>query len=297
MILVTGATGALGSATIDELLKHRSPSEVAGLVRQHSKAQALIARGVTVRIGSYEDTVALERALENVEKVMLVSAPDPNGRIHQHRNVLQAAKKAGIRHFVYTGFANGDVKRSAIRPFLEDLIDFEDEIRASGLPYTILRNSLYADGIPFFAGPNVLESGIRLPAGNGRVAFALRAEMGEAAARVMLSDAHYGKTYTLTGSQLYAYQDVSAILSRLTGKLITYVATDPDAFSADPGRPDLPELLRYIVGGFAADIAAGLYETVTGDLATLLGREPASLDEALLLLYGNLPQIIAENGQ
>ncbi|QEC52243.1 NAD(P)H dehydrogenase (quinone) [Anseongella ginsenosidimutans] len=285
MILVTGATGRLGSATIEHLLKHVSPESIVAFARDERKAKHWKETGVKVRFGAYDDTESLVRAMRDVEKILLVSAPDPNGRLQRHRNVLNAAKKAGVKHIAFTGMATNDIRTSVIKPFMEDLFNFEDELRESGMIYTILRNTLYTDGIALFAGENVFRTGIFLPAGHGRVAFALRREMGEAAANVLLQTGHENKTYIFTGSRLYSYEDVARVLSELSGKDITYTAADPGTFSDTLKGLGIPEIVVFVVNGFSADVSNGQYESVSRDLEIVLAREPASLKDGLKEVY------------
>ena len=102
MILVTGATGHLGTAVIQNLLKNTSADQVAALVRDESKASALKEQGVVIRIGNYDDTVSLDKAMERIEKVLLIAGTDEEKRLEQHGNVINAAKNAEVRCVAYT---------------------------------------------------------------------------------------------------------------------------------------------------------------------------------------------------
>jgi NAD(P)H dehydrogenase (quinone) len=280
MILVTGATGNLGSAAVSQLLKKISAKNIAVLARDVSKAKHLQEKGIDVRIGSYDDIPSLDLAMQGIEKVLLISS---NGqtRLQHHKNVLAAAKKARIKHIVYTGIAMKNIETAAIRPFMIDLIKTEDYILESGLIYTVLRNTLYAGGNPLYAGAKVFETGIYLPAGNGKAPFALRREMGEAAANILLQNGHENQTYEITGSDLYSFNDVANALSSLSGKTVKYTDADPETFPAKLAASGLPEIVVRIVSGFAADIKNHQFENVTKDLEKLLVRKPASLKESL----------------
>jgi len=168
--------------------------------------------------------------MQGIHKVLLISGIDAN-RLQQHKNVVNAAKKAGVQHIVYTGVAMKDVNTSAIKPLMESHFQTEEYLKASGVAYTFLRNNLYTDGILMFAGEKVVDTGIFLPAGNGCVPYALRREMGEAAANVLLQQGHENKTYTITGSRLYSYADVAEVLSKLSGKKVQYTDADAATFS------------------------------------------------------------------
>jgi NAD(P)H dehydrogenase (quinone) len=284
MILITGATGHLGAATVTHLLNKTNTANIVALARNEEKAKTLRDKGVEVRIGDFDDTASLDKAMQGIEKVLLVSTIDHN-RFQQHKNVVDAAKRAGVRHIVYTSVSMKDLSTSAIAGLMESHFQTEDYIKDSGLPFTILRNTLYTDGIPFFAGEQVFETGIYFPAGNGSVPFALRDEMGEATANVLLQDGHENKTYSVTGSKLYSYEDVASELSALSGKTITYAQANTAEYINKLKQTGMPEYLVDMLSGFGTDIKNKQFETVHNDLETLLGRKPASLKEGLKLIY------------
>ena len=285
MILVTGATGHLGSAAVSHLLKNTAADNIVAFARDENKADHLREKGIEVRIGTYDDISSLDVAMQGVEKLLLISGNGPN-RLQQHKNVIAAAKKAGIKHIIFTSIALKDMKTSAIRPLMEDLYQAEDFIKESGLTYTVLRNTPYTGATPLVGGEKVIETGISLPTGNGKVPFALRREMGEAAANVLLQNGHENKTYEITAGELYSYKDVADALSALSGKAVTYTDADPVTFPAKLKEFGLPEIVVLLVTGFSADIKNHEFEIVTNDLEKLLGRKPASLKEGLKEVFG-----------
>ena len=280
MILVTGATGHLGTAVISQLLKNTAARNIAAFARDENKAKDLKGKGIDIRIGSYDDISSLDLAMKGIEKLLLISGNGPT-RLQQHKNVVAAAKKAGVGHIVFTTIALKDMKTSALRPLMEDLYQAEDYIKQSGLTYTVLRNTLYAGATPLFGGEKVIQTGINLPTGNGKVPFALRREMGEAAANALLQNGHENKTYELTAGDLYSYKDVADALSVLTGKSVNYTDADPVTFPARLKEFGLPEIVVLLVTSFSADVKNHQFEIVTKDLEKLLGRKPASLKESL----------------
>jgi NAD(P)H dehydrogenase (quinone) len=280
MILVTGATGNLGSAVISHLLKNTATGNIVAFARDENKAKGLKEKGIEVRIGTYDDLSSLDLAMNGIEKLLLISSNGQN-RLQHHKNVLAAAKKAAIKHIVYTGIAMKNIETAAIRLYMEDLTKTEDYIKESGLTYTVLRNTLYTGGNPLYAGEKVFETGIRLPAGNGKAPFALRREMGEAAANTLLQNGHENQTYTITAGELYSYEDVAHALSDLSGRNVKYTDADPTTFPAKLKELGLPEIVVKIVTGFATDIKNHQFEMISKDLEKLLGRKPASLKESL----------------
>jgi NAD(P)H dehydrogenase (quinone) len=280
MILVTGATGHLGSAAVSHLLKNTAVDNIVAFARDENKAGHLKGKGIEVRLGTYDDISSLDLAMQGIEKLLLISGNGPN-RLQQHKNVVAAAKKAGIKHIIFTSIALKDMKTSAIRSLMEDLYQAEDYIKESGLTYTVLRNTLYTGATPLFAGEKVIKTGINLPTGNGKVPFALRREMGEAAANTLLQNGHENQTYEITGSNLYSYGDVANALSALSGKTVNYADADPVKFPIQLKEFGLPDIVVLLVTGFSADVKNHQFEIVTKDLEKLLGRKPAAIKEGL----------------
>jgi NAD(P)H dehydrogenase (quinone) len=285
MILVTGATGHLGSAVVSQLLKNTSAENIVAFARDENKAKHLREKGIEVRIGTYDNISSLDLAMQGIEKLLLISGNGPT-RLQQHKNVVAAAKKAGIKHIVFTTIALKDMKTAALRPLMEDLYEAEDYIKESGLTYTVLRNTLYTGATPLFGGEKVIKTGINLPTGNGKVPFALRREMGEAAANALLQNGHQNQTYEITGSYLYSYEDVAKELSALSGRTVNYTDADPVTFPTQLKELGLPEIVVLLVTGFSTDIKNHQFEIVTKDLEKLLGRKPASLNESLKEVFG-----------
>lgn len=284
MILVTGATGHLGTAVIDHLLQSTSKENFIALARREEKAKSLIDKGVQVRIGDFDDLASLEKAFQGIDKLLLISTVAHN-RAEQQKGVVDIAKKTGVKHIAYTGMSMKDLGSSAIKMLMESHFQTEDYIKESGLVYTFLRNSLYTDVIPMYVGEKVFETGIYLPAGNGKAPYALRREMGEAAANVLLQSGHENKTYYITGSELYSYTDVARILSELSGKHVPFIDADATEFPEKLKQFGVPEFYIFLTAGFAADLKNNQYEEVTSDLERLLGRKPATLKEALKEIY------------
>ncbi|WP_229374767.1 hypothetical protein [Fibrella rubiginis] len=141
------------------------------------------------------------------------------------------------------------------------------------------------DTIPQFVGPTVFERGIYLPAGNGKVALALRRDMGEAMANALAAGDSGNKLYKLTGSESYSFADVAAALTELSGKTVKYIAATKAAFEAGLKERGLPDVMVQRITGFITDISNGQEDQVSSDLGTLLGRKPASLKEGLKELY------------
>ena len=285
MILVTGATGHLGMVVIQTLLKNTSANQIAALVRDESKAAALKEKGVDIRIGSYDDVASLDKAVQGIEKALLIAGTDEENRVQQHQNVVNAAKKAGVHWIAYTSRTLKDRKTMA-NELMDGHFQTEDHIKASGLNYAIFRNVLYMDTIPqFVGGEKVFDTGIYLPAGQGRVSFALRSDLGEAIANALLKSGDDNRLYSLTGSESYSFDDVAAALTDLSGKKVDYKPADKPSFEAQMTGRGLPEPVVRRLIGFMTDIKNGQEDAVSPDLENLLGRRPASLQEGLKGLF------------
>ncbi|MEU6248193.1 SDR family oxidoreductase [Glycomyces sp. NPDC047010] len=284
-ILVTGATGHLGGAALDHLLTRLDAHAVVGLARTEEKAALLKAKGIEVRIGDYADPAALDAAMARVGRVLLVSSAEHGRLVELHTNVIAAAERAGVAHLVYTGTAVRDADASPLHAMLGAHFQTERRLAAGTVPFTVVRNSRYADALPFFTGPAVLEQGIALPGGTGRVPWALRREMAEAAANVLLQDGHEGRTYHLTGPQALTFAEIAAALSDATGTPVAYTDLDPETHTAQLRGAGVPEQGAAGLAGFLTDMREGRYDIDSTDLATLLDRTPTPLREALSEIY------------
>ena len=167
-LLITGATGQLGSQIVSELTAKYPIAQLSVLARSSEKGLPFTEKGITVKIGNYQDPSSLVEAMQGIDSVLLISSSDFNDRIGQHKNVIDAAKAAGVQHIFYTGVAIKDIETSPLKPLLGDHFETEEYIKQSGLTYTFLRNSLYADVVPMFIGANVLETGVFSLLGKGK---------------------------------------------------------------------------------------------------------------------------------
>ena len=287
MIAVTGATGQLGSQIVAQLAKRINPLEVIAVVRDEQKANALKELGVQVRIADYHNTEALKNAFTDVSKVMLVSSSDFNDRLQQHKNVVDAAKSAGVSGIVYTGVSMNDVNNSVLKDFMMDHYQTDEYIKNAGIDYTLLQHNLYAEVVPMFLGEQVTETGIFFPAGQGKVPFALRSEMAEAAANVLVSNEHKNRTYRINSSESYDFNKVAEAISIASGKAVSYTDADPVQFEGILRGANLPEPIIGMTLGFATAIKNGDFDFVSNDLEKLLGRKPAGAKEAMQELFGN----------
>jgi NAD(P)H dehydrogenase (quinone) len=286
MILVTGATGHFGQLTIDFLLKTGIPAnQISALIRSSDKAHDLKAKGINLVLGDYNDYASLLKAFSGVDKLLFISGNDIPNRIYQHERVVKAAKDASVRHVVYTsGERKDETPNSPLWLFAKAHFETERLLKESGLTYTILKNGLYMDFIPFFIGDVLKTETIYLPAGQGKVSFALRSEMAEAAANVLVSDGHENQVYDFVNTEAYSYNNVAMYISEITGKNINYVTPTPQEFTETLSKSDgaIPE---DFVGIVLAQ-AQGEGDVISHDLENLIGRKLTSLQSFLQEVYG-----------
>ncbi len=286
MILVTGATGNFGRAAIEFLLeKGCKSSEIVGFVRDRNKGRDLLEKKIELREGDYRDHASLLKAFQGIDKILLVSSNDTIDRTLQHANVINAAVNAGVRYLAYTSIDRWKDDRSFVSVITKSHRETEDILKKSELTYTLLKNTLYADGLPGFIGNGVDRNEISLPAGNGLVPYATRMDMAEAAANVLLSDAHNNKEYAISGDTLYSFSDIARILSEITGRDIKYTSGLRNLFIEQRTKEGLPAEYAEIIAQFAEAIDKGEFQTHHTDLPALLGRKPALLKDFFVSVY------------
>ncbi|GAB4292129.1 MAG: SDR family oxidoreductase [Ignavibacteriaceae bacterium] len=284
MILITGANGHLGSATIDFLLKKNPNAKIKALVRSEEKGKDLKAKGVEIAIGDYLNYDSLVNAMKDVETMLLVSSSTMGDRYSQHANAIKAAKENGVKHIVYTSVlkANPNSKFSAGI----DHFKTEEDLKNSGMSYTIMRNTYYADFLPNIIG-NAVESGaIYYSAGNAKVNFALRSEMAEANA-VVLADltAHQNKIYEITSANKYTFDEIAGILSEITGKQINYADIPVEVLKENIIKFGMPKEVAELMGSIAESMKAGEFDFIDPTLEKLIGRKPTDLKDFLRNVY------------
>jgi NAD(P)H dehydrogenase (quinone) len=284
-ILITGATGHLGSAVITQLLTKIKPEQISIITRNEEKRAEFQAKGFNAYLGSYDDIIAVEKAMNGVDTVLLISSGDQGDRMQEHKNVIDVAKKMGVKNIAYTSRCLRD-RNTLANQLMVEHFDTEDYIKSSGLKYTFFRNILYLDAIPQFIGGNIaLERGIYLPAGDGKVSFALRTEMGEAMANVLLNDEFNNCVYNFTGDKVYSFYDVATSLSELSGKEIKYNNVETIVFEGMMKQRNLPELVIKKIVDFITDIKNNQEIEVFDDLEKAINRKPTGLKEGLKILF------------
>lgn len=284
MILITGANGYLGSATINFLLKKNPNAKIKALVRSEEKGKDLKAKGVEIAVGDYFNYNSLVEAMKGVETLMLISSSTMGNRYAQHANAIKAAKENSVKHIVYTSVlrANPYSRFSAGI----DHYKTEVEIKNSGMNYTIMRNTYYADFLPNIIG-NAFESGaIYYSAGKGKVNYALRNEMAEANAVVLSNpNAHTNKIYEITSGSVYDFDEIASILSEVTGKQIKYVDIPVETLKENIIKSGMPKDVAELMGSIAESIKSNEFNFIDTALENLLERKPTDLKDFIKNIY------------
>ena len=290
--LITGATGHLGGRVANLLLERQGGENVAILSRHPSgdTTTDFRSRGVDVREGDYGKPEELKRAFDGIEVLYFVSSSDVENRLTQHRNVVEAAKQAGVKHILYTSSVREtEGPDTVLHPIVDAHKQTEDWIKESGIDYTILRHNLYAEVAPLFIGSKdqLLQSKtVYLPAGDGRVALAPREDLAEAAAVILADPSTYrNQTLSLNGSERVTFNEVAEMLGQITDEDISYVSPDREEFRKTMQGYGVPDDAIWMTDVFSTGIAQGEFAGPSDDLEKILGRKTRSLREFFRSAY------------
>ena len=298
-IIVSGASGQFGHAAASLLLD--KGAEVIALSRSPEKLADLAARGAEVRFADFDDPASLEQAMAGGEKLLLISTLRVGTRVTQHGNAINAAKANGVRHIVYTSVIGGGL---ATHPGVEqkDHYDTEQLIIASGIPYTFLRNSLYADAVATAMAIPALAAGTKPDnAGHGTVAMVAREDCVAIAVGVLTQDGHENRAYDVTGPELLSIPQAVAMIAEMAGKPIELVQVDDEGMYQYFDSLGVPRKASDIVPDgpipwasegmvtFGQSIREGLFAVQSDDVERITGRKPRPLSAMLEQYRGAWP--------
>jgi NAD(P)H dehydrogenase (quinone) len=278
MILVTGATGKLGRLVIEQLLGKVPASQVIAAVRDPEKATELRARGVQVRRADYGRPETLGQAFAGVEKVLLISSNEVGQRAAQHQAVVEAARKAGVKLLAYTSILHADRSRLALAAEHKAT---EEMLRASGVPYVLLRNGWYTENYTENLGPALAHGALLGSAGEGRIAAATRADYAAAAVAVLTGSGHENKVYELAGDTAFTMAGLAAEVSREAGRTIVYKDLPPEQYQGVLVGAGVPGPFAGILADSDVGASRGELNDASGDLRRLIGRATTPLADAV----------------
>ncbi|MFZ5747050.1 MAG: SDR family oxidoreductase [Pseudomonadota bacterium] len=264
-IAVTGATGQLGRLVL-AALKQRGATDVVALARTPAKATD---QGVEVRAFDYAQPATLAPALAGIDTLLLISSSEVGQREAQHRAVIDAARTAGVGRIVYTSLLHADASPLSLAP---EHRATEAMLAASGIPATVLRNGWYTENQTGALSAAVEHGKILGSEGDGRISSAARADYAEAAAVVLTTDGHAGKTYELSGDTAFTMAGLAAEVSRQSGREVTFVNLPEGEYAAALAAFGLPADLAAAIAGWSAATARGALFDEGRVLSTLIGR-------------------------
>ncbi|MEZ0481565.1 SDR family oxidoreductase [Planococcus sp. SSTMD024] len=280
-ILVTGATGKLGSKVVASLLKQVPASDLAVSVRNPEKAENLRAQGVDVRHGDFDAPETLDHAFQGIDRLLIISTDGDNEtRIRQHENAVLAAERAGVQFIAYTSLANATESQNLMAP---PHVATEAAIIKTGIPYAFLRNNWYLENE--LGSIQAAEAGAPwvTSAGEGKVGWALQQDYADAAAAVLTGNGHENKTYELSGPLLTQEQLASALGDVLNKQIPVQHVSDEEYAEVMKGA-GVPDFAIPIVVGIQESIRNGSLEVANSDFEQVLGRPLTPIHDGLAQL-------------
>ncbi|MEY2926197.1 MAG: hypothetical protein RL367_674 [Pseudomonadota bacterium] len=298
--VISGASGSIGGKIATLMLEKVAPGDISLVTRTPDKLNAFRQCGVAVHPGDYNDPDALERAYKGCDVLMMISSMAVTKRVPEHRNAINAAKKAGVKHIVYTSTAGIHPQNPTLSA--SDHIVTEDDLRRCGMGYTIMRNACYAEVFPTVAAQPVLRSGEWVQvAGDGRLAPISKNDIARTALACLLDPArHNGAVYEITGADLVSFRDIAAMTSAVYGVPIRYVPVSVDERYAMLDAMGVPRTYAEGMDGHpdahlwcseemvTADIAfqAGFHAILTHHVEFITGQKPVPLRDVFELCKG-----------
>jgi NAD(P)H dehydrogenase (quinone) len=286
-MLVTGATGKLGTKIVETLLKTIPASQLVVSVRNPEKAEGLRARGVEIRHGDFDQPESLDTAFAGIDRLLIISADGDNEtRIRQHSNAVAAAERAQVKFIAYTSIVNAMESKNLFAPTHQAT---EEAILKTGIPYSFLRNNWYLENeIPSIQG--VLAGAPWVTsAENGKVGWALQQDYAEAAAVVLSGNGHENTTYELSGKLLTQEELVSAI-GILLGKEVPVQQVDDATYADIMKGVGVPDFLVPLLVDIQKSIREGTLAIESNDFEKLVGRSVTPISVALGQIVNQISQ-------
>lgn len=291
-ILITGATGSLGSKVVNILKEKTKIENIAVLVRDEKNelAKQYANDGIDVRIGDYANLESLESSFKGIDTLYFVSGGDDNERAKLHKNVVDSAKKAGIKHILYTSAVWKDESNSSpLANLVDSHLQTENCIKTSGITYTILKHNLYAEVIEMMIGDKsqlLKTKTIYLPTANGLASFIPKKDLAEAEVNILLNPSSYSnKILEFNGSEQISFSEIAKKISETVKAPIQYISPTKKEFEEQMTKFGLPSHIIEILTTFSIAIANREFDQQSNDLERVLGRKTTSLSEFLQATY------------
>ncbi len=280
-ILITGAAGQLGQRVIHHLLEtYKVPAaSLIAASRDPSKLASLSAKGVVTRAADFDDPATLEAAFKGADRLLIISTDAlavPGQRLKQHKAAVEAAAKAGVKHIAYTSMPSPD---KSLVTFAPDHLGTENAVKASGLPYTIIRNAWYMDNYLHGMPHNLQGGSWYTSSGDGKVSNISREDCAIAIAAALASGTAESATYTVTGSESLNADEIAAIIADAVGKPLKAVQVSDEQLGQGIRGAGLPGFVADMLVSADANIRAGNFDLVTTDFTKLTGKQPQTLKD------------------
>lgn len=286
-MLVTGATGKLGSKVVKKLLETVPADQLAVSVRNPEKAEALQARGVDVRQGDFDRPETLASAFQGVDRLLIISADGDNEtRIRQHGNAVAAAERAGVRFIAYTSIANARESKNFLAPTHKAT---EEAILKTGIPYSFLRNNWYLENEMSSIQGVLAGAPWVTSAENGKVGWALQQDYADAAAAVLSGEGHENTVYELSG-KLLTQEEIASALAEVLGKEVSVQHVDDAAYRDIMKNAGVPDFLIPMVVEIQKGIREGTLEVESDDFEKVLGRPFTPIKEGLAQIVAKISE-------
>jgi NAD(P)H dehydrogenase (quinone) len=283
-LLVTGASGHLGRRVLELLLadpRHAGRKLIA-LTRTPDKLSEFSAKGVEVRAASFDDSSSLANAFRGAERALIISTDAlgrPGRRLEQHKKAVHAAKASGVEHLVYTSLTH--CEPSSLVTLAPDHWGTESILRESEVPYTVLRNNMYADYL-LMGLPHAVKSGkIVNSYGAGQVSYVTREDCARAAAFALSGSFRGRAVLDITGPKAISQAELAEIVGGLVRKPLEYIAVDAATAIANNVRAGLPPAVAELLVSFESSASAGQLAVESSSVQDLSGSMPSSVKEFL----------------
>ncbi|KZO92410.1 NmrA-like family protein [Calocera viscosa TUFC12733] len=296
MIVVTGATGGLGSQVFKYLLQLLPASQITVSLHNPSGASEFIkTSGAQIRQGSYTDSSSLDSAWAKADKLFLISYPgiSREPRVAAHKSAIDAAKRLSIGHVYYTslGFGTG-ISPESVADVMQAHLETERYLKQSGLKYTIIREGIYSESWPLYLGFWSKEEGgdeVIIPNADGPIAWVSREDLGEATAKIIAEGAYGNETIFLSGARTYTLTEIVSLISSILSRALKIkVGTVDDYVTANQGKRGPrgePAFLQQWATTYTA-LAKGECSVVDQTIKRVLGRELKPMEQTLREMLG-----------
>ncbi|UKM65815.1 SDR family oxidoreductase [Flavobacteriaceae bacterium GSB9] len=270
---ITGATGQLGTLVLEQLKKKTDLSNLVALVRSPEKVE-----GIEARAFDYEKANDLPGALKGIDTLLLISGNEIGKRASQHKNVIEAAKKADVQWIVYTSLLRADTSTISLAG---EHLTTEKLLKDSGIPYTLLRNGWYSENYTGSVAGAVEAGAFIGSAEQGKISSASRKDFAEAAAVVLTDEKHKGETYELAGDEAYTLTELANEISKQTGKKIPYQNLPEEAYSKALKGYGVPDIFAEGIASWDISASKGDLYDDSKTLSKLIGRGTTPISESV----------------